>query len=151
MSVYKGRYHQGFFKPLHPEKYIGNLRQIIYRSGLEKSYMHRFDSNPHIIAWGSEEFFIPYFSPIDKKKHRYFVDFFIKYKNKNNEIKKAIIEIKPKAFTFKPKKPKKMTKGYLNRINEYAVNLAKWEAAKLYAKRNNMEFLILTEFDLRSK
>ena len=38
------------------------------------------DNNPNILEWGSEEIIIPYKSPLDKKVHRYFPDFFIKYR-----------------------------------------------------------------------
>ena len=54
------------------------------------------DNNPNILEWGSEEIIIPYKSPLDKKVHRYFPDFFIKYKNSSGKIIREIIEVKPK-------------------------------------------------------
>ena len=38
------------------------------------------DRNEKIVEWGSEEFFIPYRSPLDGKIHRYFPDFYVKVK-----------------------------------------------------------------------
>ena len=39
------KYHQGFFKPNHPEKYMGDITHIVYRSGLELSFMTFLDQN----------------------------------------------------------------------------------------------------------
>ena len=35
-------------------------------------------------------------SPIDKRVHRYFPDYIIKVKEKNNKIKNYVVEVKPK-------------------------------------------------------
>ena len=47
--------------------------------------------------WQSEEFWIPYISPIDNRMHRYFPDFFIKYNDKTGKLRTMVVEIKPKA------------------------------------------------------
>jgi hypothetical protein len=46
------------------------------------------DSSASIIEWGSEEIIIPYLSPWDGKKHRYYPDFYIKVKRheRNNVV-----------------------------------------------------------------
>ena len=64
------------------------------------------DNNPNIIEWGSEEIIIPYRSPVDRKVHRYFPDFYIKYRTSNGEVKREIIEVKPKSQCFPPKRTK---------------------------------------------
>ena len=69
---YKGRY-----QPTNPLKYKGNYRNIIYRSLWERKFMKYCDRNPNILEWGSEEFCLPYKSPLDNKVHRYFPDFYI--------------------------------------------------------------------------
>jgi len=74
--------HQGYFKPKNPQKYKGDPTNIIYRSGWELKFMLYVDSHPEILEWGSEEFSIPYRSPIDGRIHRYFPDFYIKKKLK---------------------------------------------------------------------
>ena len=57
-------YYQGTYKPMNPEKYIGN-KDPYYRSSWEKKAMVYFDSNSNVLAWGSETIAIPYFSIFD--------------------------------------------------------------------------------------
>ena len=45
------------------------------------------DLNENILEWGSEEISIPYRSPVDKKIHRYFPDFYVKLKETTGRIK----------------------------------------------------------------
>jgi hypothetical protein len=106
------------------------------------------DINPSIIEWGSETVIVPYISPIDKKVHRYFVDFYIKVKNKNGAIQKYLIEIKPERFTKPPAIPAKKTKNFINEVFQYGVNEAKWKAAFEFCQDRNMKFMIITEKDL---
>ena len=73
------------------------------------------DRNDRILEWGSEEFFIPYRSPLDGKIHRYFPDFYVKVKTKQNTIKKWVVEVKPKAQTRPPRTPKRKTKNILQK------------------------------------
>jgi len=103
------------------------------------------DTHDHILEWGSEEIVVPYRSPLDGRVHRYFVDFYIKVKTKNNVIKKYLIEIKPKKQTIEPKQPKRKTPRYINEVTTYVVNQAKWEAAREWCADRRLEFLILTE------
>ena len=74
---YKGKY-----QPSHPKKYRGDSSNIIYRSLWERKFMVYCDMNENILEWGSEEIVVPYRSPIDNRYHRYFPDFYIKYKDK---------------------------------------------------------------------
>jgi|TARA_B100000900_G_scaffold395801_1_gene394497 hypothetical protein len=104
------------------------------------------DTNPAILEWGSEELIIPYKSPLDSKIHRYFPDFYIKYKDKEGKLRKLIVEVKPKKYTVAPtKKPKRKTMKWQNEVREYLKNTAKWEAAKQWSGKRGMEFTILTE------
>ena len=73
--TYKGR-----FIPNHPNKYKGDIRNIIYRSLWELKFMKWCDRNVNIVEWSSEEFSIPYLSPLDRRVHRYFPDFYMKVK-----------------------------------------------------------------------
>ena len=41
-----------------------------------------------------------------------------------------------------------MTKTYITEINNYAVNVAKWNAAIEFCKDNSLEFKIITEDNL---
>ena len=140
---YKGRY-----QPNNPLKYKGNFRNIIYRSLWELKFMKYCDSNPNILEWGSEEFCLPYRSPLDNKVHRYFPDFYIKVKENTGKIKKYIIEVKPQRQCIEPKPQKKKTRTYIYEVREYAKNQAKWKAAEEYCLDRGYEFKILTEKEL---
>ena len=72
--------YQGIFRPKNPQKYVGDYKNIIYRSSWECRVMDFLDRNPDIISWASEELIIPYKSPADGKWHRYFPDFLVKVK-----------------------------------------------------------------------
>ena len=72
--AYKGKY-----KPENPKKYKGDPTNVVYRSLWERKFMHYCDVNENILEWASEEIHIPYISPIDRKKHKYYPDFYIKY------------------------------------------------------------------------
>ena len=140
-KAYKGRY-----RPKNKNKYKGNPANVIYRSLWERRFMVYCDTNPAILEWGSEELIIPYKSPLDSKIHRYFPDFYIKYKDKEGKLRKLIVEVKPKKYTVAPtKKPKRKTMKWQNEVREYLKNTAKWEAAKQWSGKRGMEFTILTE------
>ena len=140
---YKGKY-----KPRFPKKYKGNPTNIIYRSSWELKFMRYCDSNQNILEWGSEEFCLPYKSPLDNRIHRYFPDFYIKVRENTGIIKKMIIEVKPKRQCMEPKKPKRKTRGYIYEVREYVKNQAKWKAAEEYCIDRGFEFKILTENEL---
>ena len=106
------------------------------------------DDNQNILEWGSEEFWLPYRSPLDNKVHRYFPDFYIKVRETTGKINKMVIEVKPKKQCMEPKRPKKKTRGYIYEVREYARNQAKWKAAKSYCLDRGYEFKILTENEL---
>ena len=136
--------YKGLYRPTNPKKYVGNTKQIVYRSLLERRFMRYCDLNQDIEFWASEELPVRYYSPLDKKWHRYFPDFVVK--TCNNE--KFMIEIKPSRQAVKPKPPKKKTKSYIRESFEYIKNQAKWQAAKSYCEDKGMKFKLITEKDL---
>jgi len=79
--------YSGKFTPKHPNKYMGDYKNIIYRSSWECKVMSWLDSNQDVISWSSEEVIIPYKSPVDNRFHRYFPDFLIKVRTKDNKLK----------------------------------------------------------------
>jgi hypothetical protein len=91
--------YSGLFKPKHPEKYVGDPTNIVYRSSWEVKVMSWLDNNDSIITWASEELFIPYISPVDNRWHRYFPDFLVKFRTKDNKLKTMLwngrIKVKP--------------------------------------------------------
>ena len=144
--AYKGKY-----QPSNPKKYKGDPTNIIYRSLWERKMMRYCDLNENVLEWQSEEFCIPYRSPIDNRIHRYFPDFFIKYRDSDGKIKSSLIEVKPLRQTTPPPKPKRQTKGYIREAYEYARNQAKWEAAKEWCLDRGYEFRVFTEKELGIK
>jgi hypothetical protein len=113
--------------------------------------MFYVDSHPEIIEWGSEEFSIPYRSPIDGRIHRYFPDFYLKKITKDGKPQTLIIEIKPLKQTIEPQKTNKKTKRYINEVMTWGINSSKWRAAQEFCKDRNWKFLILTEKELNIK
>ena len=140
----KPKYKQGKYNPIQPDKYKGNTKGIVYRSGLELNYFRYMDLNSNVVKWASEEIFIPYTS-IDGKQHRYFVDLWCKVKDKDGEFKEYLIEIKPFTQCFPPKQQKRITKAYKERVATFFKNMNKWEAANIFAEKNNCKFVIFCE------
>lgn len=143
--------YKGKFTPTQSNKYKGDSRNIIYRSLWELKFMKWCDRNANILEWGSEEFFIPYISPKDNRVHKYYPDFIIKVKESTNKIKTYVIEVKPKKQTEPPKKRKRVTKSYIYECTTFAVNQAKWKAAKEFCDDRRIEFKIITEKELGIK
>ena len=77
------RAYKGIFKPNNPQKYKGNVKNIVYRSSWEKRFMNYCDRTREIIEWGSEELSI-FYRGVDGKPHRYYPDFYMKVRQPNN-------------------------------------------------------------------
>ena len=141
-------YKQGKFRPQKPEKYKGDPTNIVYRSSYELKFMRYCDSNTNIVKWSSEEIVIPYRSPIDNRFHRYFPDFYLKYKDNTGKMIEKVVEIKPAKQVQEPKVQKRKTKKYVTEVVTYAKNQAKWLAAEEFCKDRKWKFQILTEKEL---
>lgn len=140
--------YKGYFKPKNPQKYRGNPTNIIYRSRWELKLMSHLDDHPDVVEWSSEEFFIPYRSPVDGKIHRYFPDFYVKKINREGLVETVIIEVKPLAQTMEPKKQPKPSRKYITEVMTYGVNQAKWKAAREFCADRRWTFHIFTEKEL---
>lgn len=144
------KYKQGKFVPQNPEKYIGKKGdEIIYRSSWEHRICKWFDQNSSVLYWNSEGFIVPYLSPVDHKMHRYYVDFVAQIKNRSGEIKTYAIEVKPAAQMDVP--TTKNRKRLLEETLTFSVNQAKWNAAKEFFAKKNVQFIVLNEYDLGIK
>ena len=143
IMAYKSKY-----KPINKSKYLGNSDNIICRSLWERRVCKYLDTNRNIIRWGSEEISIPYYSPVDKKWHKYYPDFIVEKRNSNNTVDTVIIEVKPKKQTAPPKKPKRKTRNYINECLTYEINKSKWKAAETVCVKKGWKFIILTEEDI---
>jgi len=139
----KGRYGVEF-----PNKYSGDISKVTYRSSWELFFMTWCDHNPKVKRWSSETVVVNYYSQIEDKPRRYFIDFEVQY------IDGTVVwyEVKPKKQTIPPKYPKKPTLKAINRFTRereiFNINLDKWEHASNEARRNGYKFRILTEKDL---
>jgi len=129
----KSRFEKGFYEPVNEDKYKLPMNTYMnkhefpeYRSSWEKKFMKWCDFNKDIEYWTTEPFAIDYISPKDNKKHRYFPDFLIKFKDDS----KRLIEIKPQGQWNDP------------------INVAKWDAARKFCKFHNLEFVVLGQKEL---
>lgn len=146
------KYVQGFFKPKNPQKYIGDISQIVFRSSFEYKAFQWCDETTNILEWASEAIPIRYFDPTSMKHRRYFPDLYIKVKEKDGNIKKYIIEIKPERQLSPPRQSaKKKTKTFINESITWERNCSKWQAAERFCEINGMEFMKITEYDLGLK
>jgi hypothetical protein len=138
---YKGKY-----KIKNQDKYIGDAKDVVYRSLWERQAFKWCENNPKIRGWNSEEIVIPYISDVDRRLHRYFVDLLIVMEN--DEV--FLVEIKPKKQTIKPKAPKRRTKKHIKELTTYVVNTNKWKAADKFAEKKGWKFQIWTEETLKN-
>ena len=137
--AYKTKYN-----PKNKSKYIGNYENIICRSLWERRVCKYLDENVNILRWGSEEIHIPYYSPVDKKVHRYYPDFIVEKRTKDNNVETLVIEVKPEKQT-KPPKKRSNKKAYLRECITYEVNTSKWKAAKKFCEDQGWKFIVITE------
>ena len=142
--------YKGTFTPRNPQKYKGDPTNITWRSTWECKYMTWLDKNENVISWSSEEIVVPYRDPVQGHMRRYFVDFYVQFKDVSGKTKSYLVEIKPMRQTMEPEKRKRVTKKYINEVYTYAVNQAKWKAAKEYCADRNWQFVVLTEKELET-
>jgi hypothetical protein len=139
-KTYKGKY-----TIKKPKKYMGDPKNVTYRSLWERQAFRWCEDRDDVIGWSSEEVIVPYVCPTDKKAHRYFIDLKIKFSNGRT----VLVEIKPKKQTTPPLRPKRQTKKYITEVMTYVKNEAKWKAATKYAKDRGYHFEIWTEDTLK--
>ena len=144
--AYKSKYI-----PENLEKYKGDPTKIVFRSSWERKYGKWCDLSQKVLAWSSEEVIVPYICPTDGKKHRYFLDFYVKVQNKDGVVTENLIEIKPYKETRPPVKKGKRKDRLLMETKTFMKNQAKWAAASAYAKKRGWNFFVLTEKELYLK
>lgn len=135
------KFANGFYTVKNPTKYVGKNTPK-YRSGWEHAFMRFCDTNDNIIQWASESISIPYRNPITGKQSIYVPDFLIMYRDKNNQVKAELIEIKPKKQSVIESKQSARDRAVV------AVNYAKWDQAVKWCKRNGLAFRVVTEDDI---
>jgi hypothetical protein len=132
------RFAQGTFQPTNPDKYVGNGTPK-FRSGWEHAFMRFCDTNEHILQWASESISIPYRSPLTGKMKMYIPDFLITYRNRDNQVKAELIEIKPKKQSVIESRMNSRDRMVV------AINYAKWDAATKWCRRQGIAFRVITE------
>lgn len=144
--------YKGKFKPSNPEKYRGDPTKIIYRSLWERKFMVYCDTNKNVLQWASEEIIIPYKDPTTGKSRKYYPDFWMKYIDKEGNTKVSLIEVKPKKQLKQPDPSKKystptgrLSTKYVREVKTWAVNQAKFKAAKDFCDDRRWNWQILTE------
>jgi hypothetical protein len=151
----RGKVKQGYFTPQNPEKYKGDVTKIIYRSSWELKFLTYCDNNELVVEYASEPTGIAYWNPILKKESTYWVDCYMATRTPEGTIIKWIIEVKPNKYLTPPAPPTRLTEkatlNYARHAKAYIINDAKFKAAKVYAKKNNMRFGIITENFLFNK
>jgi len=147
------KWYSGEYKPLNPDKYIGDINDIIWRSKWEYQFCYYCDNEDRILKWSSEpeQHKIKYDIMENQiyKTKTYIPDFWIQVKKLNGEIEESIIEIKPQKEIDEPIEPKNETlkslQNYEYKLKTYIKNLNKWEAADKYCEKRNIKFWVLSE------
>lgn len=155
---YKTDTTKGTYNVINPDKYIGSKRPI-YRSKWEWRVFDKLDRTPNVLKWGSECIEIYYHNPLQRRFSVYYPDIFCILMDSSGVEQKFLMEIKPAKMTMppdEPKKPKTMTaqtglrykkslERYQNSVMDYAINIAKWEAAQKWCLTHAVRWAIVTE------
>lgn len=138
--------YRGVFSGItQPEKYIGDITKITYRSMWERSLMVWLDACPAVSHWSSENFIVEYYDPVQSKARRYYVDFYLRL----SDGREILVEVKPHKETEPPKQGTRRTAKFLTECKTFETNQAKWEAARKMAEYHGMKFEIWTEHHLK--
>lgn len=148
--------YRGKFKPKNPQKYRGDPSGIVYRSSLELRVMGRLDSSPNVIWWSSEEMHVKYVDPTKRNStgtmgrlRRYFPDMVYCRRNPDGTQTTIMVEIKPAKESRPPvHRSGKRRKTIISEELTWAVNSAKWAAARKFCADQGWEFEIMTEKEI---
>lgn len=136
------KYHQGYYMPINPLKYLGGQLPI-YRSGIELKFFKFLDHNRQVLRWSSETIGVRYFDSVQRKQRTYYIDTFVEIKE-GTSIKKYLVELKDHKETIKPiQTPKKKKSTLLYEECQWKTNNCKWSQAVIFARNHGCEFLLL--------
>lgn len=143
----RGKIQQGYYSCKNPDKYVGDISKIVFRSSWEFKFLRWCDNTPSVIKFSSEPMSIPYMDPIDKRVHQYYIDFWVEMKEKDGHVGRWLIEIKPERNIIIPPEPKNQTasalSNHISQVKRVMKNIAKFQAARNFAKIQNMKFAVL--------
>lgn len=152
-------YHQGKYQCMNPDKYLGDLETIYFRSSWEKKLYYYLDTNNRVLRWAAENIAIPYeyYENGNLSVHRYYPDAYCEFRLSNGDTRKVVLEIKPSTEyrldektgdLVPPKEPKNKTmksmKNYEYALRTFHKNILKWQAAKKYCEKRGIEFYIIS-------
>lgn len=148
-----GKPSKGLFTPKNPQKYLGNAKDIIFRSSWELSTMLFLDNSQSVQGWMSEGLptnhvhnglsGIPYQNPLTGRWSIYVPDFFVIYVDRKNKQHVEVMEIKPTDEV----------PGYIGDVSQIKsgrqmINAAKFTAALKFCATRGWFFRVITEKDL---
>lgn len=144
-------YKQVKYEPINPEKYLGDIDKLICKSSWEDTMFKFCDNNINVLSWGYEIIPIRYAKPVENgfKPSIYYPDIYLEYINKDEEVIREIIEIKPNKQTKKSRSKKPLQQLAENYVLK--VNMAKWDAAQRWCDKHNIKFSIYTEKSIFGK
>lgn len=143
------KWKKGFYTLVNPDKYLGDIDNVVFRSSWEEEAFKVLDNNPKILAWASEEIQIPYPKPLPDGNYSrgvYTPDLFVVKEETDGSITRQLIEIKPYKQTIPSKARTPHVK--LQEQYQYSVNQHKWAAAKAWCDQYGIIFSIVTEKDM---
>lgn len=147
----KSKYKQNEnFIPENKSKYKGTY-PIYLRSGWEIKFAKWCDEKPYVLEWTSESAYINYYNVTKRRMARYFPDFSLKVKTKSGEIKHWLVEVKPAVQTKPPERRGKKKTTQMYEAATWIENQCKWKAAREWCKCRNIEFKIITEYEIFNK
>jgi hypothetical protein len=136
------KYAQGKFQLQNPAKYVGN-KTPTYRSSWEFTFMTFCDNNPNILQWASEAVHINYRNPLTGRNTIYVPDFLMTYMDAGGKQHAEVVEVKPLKET------NLQEAGRSPRAQAAAIlNMAKWEAARVWCRAHGLTFRVITELDI---
>lgn len=143
----RGKIQQGYYTCKNPDKYVGDLSKIVYRSSWEFKFLRWCDNTPAVKKFSSEPFSIPYLDPVDKRVHNYFIDYWMELEKEDGTLQRWIVEVKPARHVAMPDPPKNQTAkslaNHISQVKRVMKNIAKFQAARNYAKQQKMKFAVL--------
>jgi hypothetical protein len=138
------KFSKGVYSPKNRNKYVGKSLPV-WRSSWEAHFFRFLDEHQSVIQWASEPLYIPYRHPVTGKIANYVPDILMQYIDQNNKIHTDLVEIKPNSQTSL-----KEARTAVDKI-QAIINEAKWESARAFCKKNNLNFRVVSENELFAK
>lgn len=139
------------YKLRNPQKYLGDLNQLKYKSSWEEEAFKICDNNPYVLEWGYEIIEIMYAVPSNGKMmlKKYLPDLYVVVQTESGDVERRLIEIKPLKQTKRSKSRNPRIK--LQEDHVHMINRLKWDAAENWCIGRGIKFSVVTERELFGK